>query len=89
MKIKIYEFETDWVAAKSKKEAIEFYSDEIDSTGDEVDCKELSESEMDRLVYIDDIDDPDNSPKRSFREQLTIEINNGEEFPELFASSEY
>ncbi len=50
---------------------------------------ELSADEMDRLTFYDDIANQDDSPKRTFREQLEKMKTDGTEFPCFFATSEY
>lgn len=50
---------------------------------------ELTDDELDHLVFIDFTDDPKVGVHRSFREQLDIEIRKGGPFPRLFASTEY
>ena len=50
----------------------------------ESDAYELSNEELDQLTFIDEQDN-----KRTFREQLSIEVAKGGAFPRPFASTEY
>jgi hypothetical protein len=54
---------------------------------------ELTDEELDRFKFIDG-DDPinaDGTPggSRTFREQLALQVNRGDTFPQFFASTEY
>lgn len=88
-KIKIYEFEMDWVAATNEREAVNFLIEEVGISEEELgECKELTNEDLEKLTFIDDWDDQGSSTRRSFKEQLEVEIKNGEHFPFLFASRE-
>ena len=89
--MKVYEIggSPDWVCANSKEEAEkvyrEFCSDKIsqEETDYEIEHyppQELSESDLDALVY----QEADSSIRRTFREELERRTK-----PEIFAYSEY
>lgn len=52
---------------------------------------ELTDEDLGLLNFVDEEEDGSNSAdsKRSFREQLALMIESGEEFPCFFASTEY
>lgn len=54
------------------------------------DAGALTEAELDSLIFTD-IDGSENGPpiKRTFREQLAIEIAAGGQFPRIFATTEF
>lgn len=69
-------------------------ADYIAETGDpdtvDDDAHELTEAELERLTFVDcDENERPIATKRSFREQLAIEVANGGTFPRMFASTEY
>lgn len=54
------------------------------------DARELTEEELDSLQFsICDENERLTGQKRTFREQLAIEIAKGGKFPRMFASTEY
>lgn len=92
MNIKLYSFgDVDFYAAKNLRDAVKEYIYMTGCTRREAleEARELSEAELDRFTFVDDVYNPDESDKRSFREQLHKEILAGESFPKPFASSEY
>lgn len=71
--LKLYEFECEWVAAHSQKEAAkvckDFYGDP-DYPADEDEAKLVTKNRMDSLVYYDDIECKSSSDSRSFQQQF-------------------
>lgn len=54
------------------------------------DARELTEEELDRLHFTEtDENEVPTGIKRTFREQLAIEIAAGGTFPRMFATTEY
>lgn len=50
----------------------------------------ISDESMDRLIYTDDSELPEGQiVKRTFREQLAHMVENGTDFPCIFATTEY
>lgn len=88
----LYQVGPDFIAAKNMRDAVREY-ESIDNgmSRREVlqDIRRLSEAEMERYTFIDDVYNPDESTNRSFKEQLEQMIARGEHFPTMFASSEY
>ncbi len=53
-------------------------------------AREVTEEELDTLLFTDsDENERPTGEKRTFREQLAIEIANGGDFPRLFGTSEW
>lgn len=94
--VAIFEFSdgvvTDWVAARTLKEAkacyVENYSakqlEEIENC-EERGIRALTPSEMDKFFYMDEED----GPKRSFADQLRKLETDGATFPQHFACTEF
>ncbi len=79
--IKVFQInDCDWVAAKSEKEAIEFYNKEFQNDGDELDIEEGS-----IYLIIRDVDGDD--PDRIYTARMAIDEYT--EFPCIIASTEY
>lgn len=82
----------DWWLAHSAEEAsadmMKMYgatpADELSPDGP----RELTEAELDKLIFSDDLSEP-NAAKRTFREELARRIAAGVTTPEPFASTEY
>lgn len=91
MKIKVYRFDSDFCAAKNLRDAIREYMSCAGGTIREAleIVETLTDEQMEKFVFYDDIEDIEECDKRSFKEQLEIMIAEGEEFPTLFATSEY
>lgn len=86
--IKIYAMnECDWVVARSKEEAITFYRTFSEDAEDWEDAEELSSKALDKLKYA--IGESLNGPTISFRARLQQIVENGEDVPDLFASTEF
>lgn len=86
----------DWFAGENADDCFKLlkemgmYDDgDIQAMKDDGYPVELTDEDMDRLVFVDDVYDNLKSNKRTFREELQRRINAGEEFPCMFASSEY
>lgn len=89
-KVRIYKVnEADWIAAHSLEEAERYYLKETWLPADEAieDSHELSEAALDRLQRWDE--DPDDGPRKSFREALADDLQNGLKAPYFFASTEW
>ena len=82
--------ESDWVAGENIESCKKFLCNLVDIPEDEVidEPYELSEKEIEKLIFIEDINDK-NSVKRTFKEELELLIKKGEEFPCFFATTEY
>lgn len=93
--MKIYALnDCDWWIGESLEACIADYRTNYTSDPDSVDddAHELTDEELDTLKFVVVDEDEDENPtreKRSFREQLAIEIAEGGVFPRMFASTEY
>jgi len=93
MKINIYKMnEEDWYAAESLDDAIEerrrdVGEDQLSAELAEFKPRQLTDEELVSLEYVDIEADP--IERRSFRDQLQREIEQGVKFPRLFATTEY
>lgn len=91
MSIKIFAMnDCDWMAAETSEDAVREYKENF-SGGDFDDSGpvELSDAEMDRLVFREDEEDGSTVEDISFREKLNRMIAAGETFPCFFASTEF
>ena len=89
----------DWWFARSLEEAIADYKHQTGAGDEELeDARELTEEELDRLMFTDDPDDPLSATLHTFRDELRARIQLQGELeaehgiprkPELFASTEY
>lgn len=81
----------DWWIGESLVACVKDYQDNIeDSPGYTQDARELTEEELDSLKFsLRDENERPTGQKRTFREQLAIEVAQGGDFPRLFASTEY
>jgi hypothetical protein len=52
-------------------------------------ARELSDGDLGRLIFFDDLSDQTKSGKRTFREELDRRLAAGVNSPEPFASTEY
>ena len=87
--IKIYSMDDcTWYAAESEESAIAAYAADTDLEASDMDVFEVSDLAMDSLMFSDD-PGVTNATRRTFREQLAIEVADGTHFPCLFASTEY
>lgn len=89
--IKIYEIGPTFYAAKNLRDAVrEHISDSGDSIRETLEEVQLvSESDLERLTFVDDVYDSNPENKRSFKAQLEKVISEGTRFPCAFASSEW
>lgn len=91
MKINIYEIGCDYYAAKNLPDVVREYcscsGDIVHEALDEM--RKLTDGEMEELQFVDDVFNPDESAKRSFKAELERMIKQGITFPCAFASSEY
>ena len=78
----------DWVIGESLEACKKYYLENISEEIDDV--RELTAEELDTTFFYD-MDEDENilGPKRTFKEQLKIEVEAGGEFPRIFASTEY
>ena len=96
--MKIFQMnENDWVAAESLHSAIQGLAEVFGNTVEEIkdefldDPRVLSEQEMDKLMFVENMEEEEDPAKwiqRTFREELQLRISRNEEFPQLFASME-
>ncbi|WP_145964069.1 hypothetical protein [Chromobacterium phragmitis] len=85
--IRIFEMnDCDWVAARSKEDAIQFYG-EIAMPEDFENVQELSAQQLDSLQFH--VDDNHNGPTITFRQRLQQLVDADETLPQLFASTEF
>jgi hypothetical protein len=93
--VKIFKLnDCDWYAAEDMESAIkQIMCDTGNTREDCVDSSahELTDKEMDRLRFVDDIEnDPEAAgSSRSFREQLALMVERGDTFPCPFATTEF
>lgn len=93
--VKIFKLNAcDWYAAVNMESAIQqIIFDSGNAREDCVDssCHELTDEELDRLQFMDDIeiDEDAEDGSRSFLEQLELMIDRGDSFPCLFATTEF
>ena len=81
----------DWWIGESLAACVKDYQDNIEDSPEYTEnARELTEEELDSLKFsICDENERTTGQKRTFREQLAIEIAEGGVFPRLFASTEY
>jgi len=81
----------DWWIGESLQACVEDYRDTVEDDPEYTeDARELTEQELDTLKFtICDEDERPTGEKRTFRQQLAVEIAEGGEFPRMFASTEY
>lgn len=89
--IKIFKIsDYDWFAGESLDECKEFAIEHFDYDEDSFDDpRELTEKEMDSLIFIEDIDEDPHGETKTFRQKLNEMIADGASFPDIFASMEY
>lgn len=81
-----------WWAGETKEEAYADYlkSEHAGCVEPEVpltEVREMTAKEMEEHEYSDDVTD-ENSPKRSFADELAIRVERGDKFPQFFAMGE-
>ena len=76
----------DWWIGRNAQECIDDRHESYgpDEDFDENAVYELSEKQMNALNYVDE-----DGSKRSFKEQLSIEVERGGRFPRMFATTEF
>lgn len=81
----------DWWIGESLEACIKDYQDNVEDSPEYTeDARELTEEELDSLHFTEtDENEVPSGIKRTFREQLAIEIAAGGTFPRMFASTEY
>jgi len=81
----------DWWVGESLEACVKDYRDNVEDSPDYTeDARELTEQELDTLKFsVCDDDERPTGEKRTFREQLAVEIAEGGKFPRMFASTEY
>jgi hypothetical protein len=81
----------DWMVGLTMEACRDAYlKDYGDCDSIDKDAHELSDTELDNLIFSDmDENEKLLGSKRTFREQLAIEIASGGVFPRLFASTEF
>ena len=92
--IKIYKMsDYDWFVGESledcKEMAVKDFDYDLDGNSFD-DPREITETEMDTLIFIEDDGDgyPDGT-RKTFRQKLNEMIEEGASFPDLFATTEY
>ena len=79
----------DWWIGESLTSCV---ADYLVTYGNDVgvsEARELTDEELDSLIFTDTYeDDTPTGTRRTFREQLAVEISIGGEFPRMFASTE-
>lgn len=80
--------ECDWYVGETLESCVADYH--IYFSDDTEEARELTEEELNKLIFIDTNEDEyPTGDKRTFREQLAIEIEKGGPFPRLFATTEH
>jgi len=81
----------DWWIGESLEACVKDYTEHyVDDPESSEDARELNDDELDRLTFaVTDENECKTGEKRTFREQLAIEVAAGGEFPRMFASTEY
>lgn len=89
--MKIFQLnDCDWWIGPSLEACKKGYTENYgDADGIQGDAHELDDEELNRLIFTDwDEDGRPTGIKRTFREQLAVEVEKGGEFPRMFASTE-
>ncbi|MEO4029983.1 hypothetical protein ABH313_18335 [Chromobacterium vaccinii] len=85
--VRVFEMnDCDWVAARNKEDAIQFYGD-IAMPEDFENVQELSAQQLDSLQFH--VDDDRRGQTITFRQRLQQLVDAGETSPQLFASTEF
>ncbi len=81
----------DWWIGESLDACVQDYREHCDDDPDYTeDARELTNAELDTLKFsVSDDDERPTGEKRTFREQLAIEVAESGKFPRMFASTEY
>lgn len=91
--IRIYRLDdTDWWAGESLQACIDEARSQC-GAGSYCDAEdegqEVSDAEMQQLIYVDESDGAQPPIERTFAEQLAREVADGGGFPRLFASTDW
>lgn len=88
----------DWYVGKDADDALKGMAENL-GCKDVEECRseycidgpivELGEDELDARVFVDEDLDGENQVKRTFREQLSLMVAEGDTFPCMFASTEF
>lgn len=83
--------EVEWWIGNSVEECVTDYREHYNSDPELSDsARELTDDELDTLIFTDcDENEVPTGVKRTFREQLAVEVESGGEFPRMFAATEY
>ncbi len=90
--MKVFEVnDCDWWIGESLEACVKDYRENVEDSPEYTeDAREVTEDELDSLKFsVSDDGETLSGQKRSFREQLAIEIAKGGKFPRMFASTEY
>ncbi|MBO2589350.1 hypothetical protein [Shewanella algae] len=79
--------ECDWMVGESLEDCIQCYVKDFGGNESIYYPCELDGEQLDASVFI--ADENGDLSKRTFKEQLAIEVDKGGVFPRLFASTEY
>jgi hypothetical protein len=75
----------DWWIGESLEACVQDYRENVDDAPEYTgDARELTDAELDKVMFNDE-----DGSKRTFREQLAVDVAEGGKFPRLFASTEY
>lgn len=90
--IKVYEMDDcTWYAAETAEDASRAYTE--DTSGDLIPeegyPRELTAEDMERLTFVTDLYNPEQSESMTFAEALTRQVAEGKEFPCFFATTEF
>lgn len=77
----------DWMIGPTLEECIAYFQEEYSGTVE--DARELTDEELDTLIFCDSNVHDIPVARRTFRKQIQIEVANGGSFPRFFASTEY
>lgn len=84
--------EVEWYVALSKEQLLAYLKQEHEDGWGEIDDDmmiELTDVDLDILTLCNDVENSEESNKKTFREQLRIVVKSGEKIPCMFATSEY
>lgn len=80
----------DWWIGETLDACVADYRASVDDDPVQTeDAEEVSDASLDKLIFTDTDENEQPIAKRTFREQLAIEVAAGGRFPRLFASTEY
>jgi hypothetical protein len=89
-KVHVYKMDdSEWWAGFNRIQVLNAYCREYQVSKDEVTMKRLTPDEMNKRKFYYDIPFEDPSPHTTFTKRLAEIINAGEQFPCVFACTEY